>query len=155
DCKKLLSNVRLRKTTPRLVLLSTAHPAHGDNFRKICLMGSDGKPRWDMQYPREIVAARWIGNRLLIAESSGVGVYGLEGEVIWRKDAVGGKIVSCRLLPNGNLLVATERRVTEYTAAGEAHALWKSPELGPDVVVDGVGRFRTDLPICDALRLAD
>ena len=80
--------------------------------------GPDGHIRWEITANNGPMEA-WVlpGNRVLIADNTGVCERDFKGSVLWRLGGVGGAS-GCQRLPNGNTFVSTYNSVMEFGRDG-------------------------------------
>jgi hypothetical protein len=91
---------------------------------RVCEVGPDKKPRWEIRSVNGPIDARVLpGNRVLVAEYYGnvVTERDFRGNVLWKYDCKQGP-VSCQRLPNGNTLIATNAEVLEVTPQNQVVA---------------------------------
>jgi hypothetical protein len=121
-----LASHRAALCPPRLVLVCYSDineaAAAGDGVPgRVCLLGSDGKARWQLKRLHSPRDARFlIGDRVLVAEESALRVTerDLEGEVTWHYELQSNPR-SCERLPNGNTYIAATTHATEISPDGQ------------------------------------
>jgi hypothetical protein len=109
------------------VTLLVAIDGYGGKGR-ICEVGLDQKPRWEIRSVNGPIDARVLpGNRVLVAEYYGnvVTERDFRGNVLWKYDCKQGP-VCCQRLPNGNTLIATNAEVMEVTPKNQVLASFPS-----------------------------
>jgi HEAT repeat protein len=136
-----------------LVLASIEHAAGGKPAASICIIGSDGGIRFQLDYAEKVVAVRLEKTGVFVAANSSVAMLSLDGKMLWRNDIDGGKIVSCRRLLGGTMLVATEQAVVEFTQVSAALTHSRAPhQVGPVPDARARGAVCADAPFFDAVR---
>jgi hypothetical protein len=112
----------LGKEIPQLgyTLLVEIDPTN--NLGRVRELNRAGKQRWSVENLRFPVDAHVIGeNRVLIAEYQGTQVSerDFHGKVLWKKDGLGGAVINCLPLKNGNVFIATNQEIMEVSRDGK------------------------------------